>query len=176
MTKLSLTSNTRALGVSRQILIMFAISILAILSFSSAVDANPHYSDLPPPPQKPERFTSKQQLKEYLVKLHEYYAIIGRPRFGRSSQLLLSPFYRQQSLNDVKAQTNSNQDNMNSSEISDLINEFSETKGEALKKGGELSMPASTFVHLVDRNSDGSITGEELTSFLKIFYKTATDY
>lgn len=43
------------------------------------------YSDLPPPPPKPEKFTSKQQLKDYLIKLHEYYAIIGRPRFGRRS-------------------------------------------------------------------------------------------
>jgi hypothetical protein len=68
-------------------LVLFA-SCLVMISIcgtvSSAASPDSQYSDLPPPPVKPEKFTSKQQLKEYLVKLHEYYAIIGRPRFGRS--------------------------------------------------------------------------------------------
>ncbi|CAF0973328.1 unnamed protein product [Brachionus calyciflorus] len=59
--------------------------INVVISLCKNVNAENQYSDLPPPPTKPERFTSKQQLKDYLVKLHEYYAIIGRPRFGRSS-------------------------------------------------------------------------------------------
>lgn len=68
----------------REVIILI-VSALVLVSAVSAVDvSDPQYSDLPPPPTKPERFTSKQQLKEYLVKLHEYYAIIGRPRFGRS--------------------------------------------------------------------------------------------
>ena len=61
------------------------VSCLVMISIYNGVSAtDTQYSDLPPPPAKPDRFTSKQQLKEYLVKLHEYYAIIGRPRFGRS--------------------------------------------------------------------------------------------
>jgi hypothetical protein len=55
------------------------------------------------PPARPERFHSREELKRYLqlvclnfyivlcnkiniffLKVHEYYAIIGRPRFGRS--------------------------------------------------------------------------------------------
>jgi hypothetical protein len=64
---------------------LFILSCLMILSIYGSVVANEsQHSDLPPPPPKPEKFTTKQQLKEYLVKLHEYYAIIGRPRFGRS--------------------------------------------------------------------------------------------
>ena len=66
------------------IFLSFAILLLSI-DILSTKGVNAQYSDLPPPPQKPERFTSKQQLKDYLVKLHEYYAIIGRPRFGRRS-------------------------------------------------------------------------------------------
>ncbi|CAF1502677.1 unnamed protein product, partial [Didymodactylos carnosus] len=42
------------------------------------------FSDVPPPPPRPQRFYSRQQLKEYLQKVHEYYSIVGRPRFGRS--------------------------------------------------------------------------------------------
>ena len=34
------------------------------------------------PPVKPERFENYKQLKEYLVKCYEYYAIHGRPKFG----------------------------------------------------------------------------------------------
>jgi hypothetical protein len=54
------------------------------------------------PPTRPARFHSREELKRYLqlvclylilninkikilFKVHEYYAIIGRPRFGRSS-------------------------------------------------------------------------------------------
>jgi hypothetical protein len=33
---------------------------------------------------RPRRFRNKQQFKNFLMKLHEYYAIVGRPRFGRS--------------------------------------------------------------------------------------------
>jgi len=42
------------------------------------------FSDVPPPPSRPDRFHSREELKRYLQLVHEYYAIIGRPRFGRS--------------------------------------------------------------------------------------------
>jgi hypothetical protein len=60
------------------------LSIVVISTLNAVVKCD--VSDLPPPPVKPEKFTSRHQLKEYLIKLHEYYAIIGRPRFGRSQQ------------------------------------------------------------------------------------------
>jgi hypothetical protein len=64
---------------------IYILSFIAFVWVVTNVNADTQYSDLPPPPTKPEKFTSKQQLKEYLVKLHEYYAIIGRPRFGKRS-------------------------------------------------------------------------------------------
>lgn len=64
---------------------IYIFSLIAFVWVVTSVNAYAPYSDLPPPPTKPEKFTSKQQLKEYLVKLHEYYAIIGRPRFGKRS-------------------------------------------------------------------------------------------
>ena len=67
---------------------IYFFSFIALFWTLSNVNADVQYSDLPPPPTKPDKFTSKQQLKEYLVKLHEYYAIIGRPRFGKRSYSL----------------------------------------------------------------------------------------
>ena len=72
------------MGVSTKSLLSLISFTLMILIINNVNAASAQYSDLPPPPEKPDKFTSKQQLKEYLVKLHEYYAIIGRPRFGRS--------------------------------------------------------------------------------------------
>jgi hypothetical protein len=85
-------------NINHQNLFLIAISCFVMISLYSnnAVNCDSQYSDLPPPPTKPDRFTSKQQLKEYLVKLHEYYAIIGRPRFGRSYLLDASRSTEQQ--------------------------------------------------------------------------------
>jgi hypothetical protein len=70
---------------------LFVLACLLAISVYGSVSANEaQHSDLPPPPPKPEKFTTKQQLKDYLVKLHEYYAIIGRPRFGRSFPMSMS--------------------------------------------------------------------------------------
>nr|CAH8845518.1 unnamed protein product [Trichobilharzia regenti] len=35
------------------------------------------------PPERPAIFESPEALRAYLLKLNEYFAIIGRPRFGR---------------------------------------------------------------------------------------------
>ena len=43
----------------------FACLALAAIGSHCGTEAND--SDLPPPPVKPDRFTSKQQLKDYLV-------------------------------------------------------------------------------------------------------------
>jgi hypothetical protein len=42
--------------------VCLALSVLNSSGLAQAMD-----SDLPPPPTRPERFTSKQQLKDYLV-------------------------------------------------------------------------------------------------------------
>ncbi|XP_064594495.1 pro-neuropeptide Y-like isoform X2 [Liolophura sinensis] len=36
------------------------------------------------PPDRPTEFRSPNELRRYLKALNEYYAIVGRPRFGRS--------------------------------------------------------------------------------------------
>ena len=68
--------------------ILFLFAYLFMVSLYGSVSAK-HVSeardfDITQPPQKPEKFATKQELKDYMVKLHDYYAVIGRPRFGRS--------------------------------------------------------------------------------------------
>lgn len=38
---------------------------------------------MPTPPLRPSLFRSPNDLRDYLQKLNEYYAIVGRPRFGK---------------------------------------------------------------------------------------------
>jgi hypothetical protein len=61
--------------VSWMVFIFLAIQMVQVIS---------GFTDVPPPPTRPERFQSREELKRYLQLVHEYYAIIGRPRFGRS--------------------------------------------------------------------------------------------
>ncbi|XP_059167437.1 pro-neuropeptide Y-like isoform X2 [Physella acuta] len=35
------------------------------------------------PPERPEEFKNPAELRRYLKALNEYYAIVGRPRFGK---------------------------------------------------------------------------------------------
>ncbi|XP_074653141.1 pro-neuropeptide Y-like isoform X4 [Tubulanus polymorphus] len=42
--------------------------------------------NLPGPPERPQVFTSPEALRDYLRQLNEYFAVVGRPRFGRSIQ------------------------------------------------------------------------------------------
>ncbi|CAF0767091.1 unnamed protein product [Adineta steineri] len=73
--------------VSWIMFIVIAIQMAGILSV---------FTDVPPPPTRPERFHSREELKRYLQLVHEYYAIIGRPRFGRSQpERRLNPQDRQ---------------------------------------------------------------------------------
>lgn len=114
---------------------------------------SPSYSDLPPPPPKPEKFTSKQQLKDYLIKLHEYYAIIGRPRFGRrsfdmsaSSLVAAAPAYV------------------------DFNDDFDDaTSYEHATGAGRRVMPDKLVLELVDQNRDGYASKKELNDFVKLW-------
>lgn len=40
--------------------------------------------DMTGPPPRPDVFRNPQELRDYLKALNEYFAIVGRPRFGRS--------------------------------------------------------------------------------------------
>ncbi len=51
------------------------------------------FLDMVPPPVKADQFTSKQQLKDYLVKLHQYYSYMARPRFGKRGNNNNNNFY-----------------------------------------------------------------------------------
>jgi hypothetical protein len=92
-------------GFFQKFNLIYLLSFVALIWVVSNVNAETH-SDLPPPPTKPDKFTSKQQLKEYLVKLHEYYAIIGRPRFGKRSNLLdFQPFGQEEDSSELFQQS-----------------------------------------------------------------------
>ncbi|CAF1430551.1 unnamed protein product [Adineta ricciae] len=62
-------------------LISWLIFLSLAIQIAYAVSS---FTDVPPPPKRPERFHSREELKRYLQEVHEYYAIIGRPRFGRA--------------------------------------------------------------------------------------------
>lgn len=138
------------MGVSTKSLISLISFALMILIINNVNAANAQYSDLPPPPEKPEKFTSKQQLKEYLVKLHEYYAIIGRPRFGRSF-----PFISQkQKLSDSNMLPSSHKAELNENFSSELTNE---------------QIPINLIVDLLDHDHNGYTTKEEVFNFISLF-------
>ena len=132
---------------ANKLLLVACLAVVVCMAYSASVRASSElfnsaqYSDLPPPPPKPEKFTSKQQLKEYLIKLHEYYAIIGRPRFGRSypSAKLI------ESANDS--------------------NEVNESSAEILNNG----VPDRLIIELMDENHDGFTSKDEIYSFIKLF-------
>ncbi|CAF3401122.1 unnamed protein product [Rotaria sp. Silwood1] len=42
------------------------------------------FTEVPPPPKRPERFNSREELKRYLQKVHEYHTILGRWRLRRN--------------------------------------------------------------------------------------------
>lgn len=135
-------------------LITLVYLFLALVNQNGA-QADQNSSDLPPPPTKPEKFTSKQQLKDYLVKLHEYYAIIGRPRFGRSFNMedaqLEQP--KQQQQQQAEGEENGQESNENMAYL--IPNAF---------KSSENSI--SLIFELLDSDKDGLITKSE---FLKFF-------
>ncbi|UJR14840.1 hypothetical protein I4U23_001825 [Adineta vaga] len=61
--------------------ITWIVFLFAAIQIAQAVSS---FTDVPPPPIRPERFHSREELRRYLQQVHEYYAIIGRPRFGRT--------------------------------------------------------------------------------------------
>ncbi|CAF0861106.1 unnamed protein product [Rotaria sordida] len=42
------------------------------------------FTAVPPPPKPPDHFHSKEELKRYLQKVHEYHTIVGRWRLRRT--------------------------------------------------------------------------------------------
>lgn len=148
--------NNMLIGIMLGLGVMSMYSMLTMAAPASApssasleqIATAQSYSDLPPPPQKPEKFTSKQQLKDYLIKLHEYYAIIGRPRFGRRS------FDSSSSLINALA-------NQSPSAV-DLNDDYEDA-------GFVRVMPDKLVLELVDQNRDGYASKKELNDFVKVW-------
>ncbi|XP_071100853.1 uncharacterized protein [Haliotis cracherodii] len=63
---------------------MQKLVIAVLLVFSLVVMEVTCQDAMLAPPDRPSEFRSPDQLRQYLKALNEYYAIVGRPRFGRS--------------------------------------------------------------------------------------------
>ena len=59
---------------------------ILVLFFSLAViHSTTNATEYPTPPPVPAKFENAKDLQMYLGKLHNYYMIVGRPRFGKRS-------------------------------------------------------------------------------------------
>ena len=77
--------------VKLKLLTLFALMYLLVVQ-THQTDAKAK-RELPSPSTPPEKFTSRQELREFLKKLHEYAKVVLQLRSGRSfsSSLLLKP-------------------------------------------------------------------------------------
>ena len=170
---------------SNMVFLSCAMMILS-MDMLAVNGVNAQYSDLPPPPQKPDRFTSKQQLKDYLVKLHEYYAIIGRPRFGKRSVLSISndnwnnnQHEEEQMIHKIKLNKLLGKQNSVYSTLEGNVEPKSNGESflqKILRSSNfaediEYSIPTYKFIELIDENNDGEITEEEFKNFMSYFNK-----
>ncbi|KAI0232600.1 hypothetical protein LSAT2_017080 [Lamellibrachia satsuma] len=67
--------------------------VLMCVYAASAVEMNG-------PPVRPVAFHNPQELRDYLKALNDYYAIVGRPRFGRSADSRSETEYTSASIKD----------------------------------------------------------------------------
>lgn len=75
-------SGTQQLSVMKNTTLnLLAGSLTLLLLLATFATAQ----DMTGPPERPEFFRNPAELREYLKALNEYYAIVGRPRFGRSA-------------------------------------------------------------------------------------------
>ncbi|BFZ22779.1 hypothetical protein BsWGS_25818 [Bradybaena similaris] len=62
-------------------MLKFVLILLIVLSAAILeVTCNPQMLS---PPERPREFKNPSELRQYLKELNEYYAIMGRPRFGK---------------------------------------------------------------------------------------------
>jgi hypothetical protein len=59
---------------------IFFVMIFGLLALSQ-LDA----TEYPAPPRIPAKFNTPEEVQQYLGKLHNYYVMVGRPRFGKRS-------------------------------------------------------------------------------------------
>lgn len=71
------------------ILALFSLLLLAINTTLGSLVTPENWAQIarennyPPPPKPPAKFRCKAEIKDYLTRVHHYYAVLGRPRFGR---------------------------------------------------------------------------------------------
>ncbi|CAF1062464.1 unnamed protein product [Rotaria magnacalcarata] len=70
--------------------------ILLVAALIHLLEAS--FTEVPPPPKRPERFNSREELKKYLQKVHEYHMIVGRWRLRRDHE---EPDYASSSNSDL---------------------------------------------------------------------------
>ena len=62
-------------------------SLLLAIIMSTLINQIQAATDYPSPPAVPTRFENPQEVQKYLTQLHNYYLVVGRPRFGKRSFL-----------------------------------------------------------------------------------------
>ncbi|UJR27628.1 hypothetical protein I4U23_008909 [Adineta vaga] len=82
--------------MSIKMTILYLILMIVFFSFAQAI-----LSNVPPPPTRPEVFHTKEELRRYLQKLHEYHLILGRWRSRRSHDEISSVFDASDNINDL---------------------------------------------------------------------------
>lgn len=63
----------------------FTKIILVLVLVCSLTILNSNATEYPTPPPVPAKFENAKEIQTYLGKLHNYYMIVGRPRFGKRS-------------------------------------------------------------------------------------------
>lgn len=74
---------------------MYKFLLVSLLVASVAILEIACQDTMVAPPPRPAEFRSPNELRSYLKALNEYYAIVGRPRFGKRNGASRSPdFFR----------------------------------------------------------------------------------
>ncbi|KAK3737569.1 hypothetical protein RRG08_062196 [Elysia crispata] len=74
---------------------MYKLMLVSMLVVSVAILEIACMDTMVAPPPRPAEFRSPNELRSYLKALNEYYAIVGRPRFGKRNGAARSPdFFR----------------------------------------------------------------------------------
>nr|ARS01401.1 neuropeptide f 1 [Deroceras reticulatum] len=62
---------------------MFKLLLVFLFVVSVAIMEVSSSTHMLSPPERPREFRNPNELRQYLKELNEYYAIMGRPRFGK---------------------------------------------------------------------------------------------
>ncbi len=66
---------------------LYRLSILLAFAALLAVLSQADATEYPVLPKVPTKFNTPEEVQQYLGKLHNYYVMVGRPRFGKRANL-----------------------------------------------------------------------------------------